>query len=224
MKNKIMIVLILVIMVQSNVSAARTENVYIEIDLSDSSLHVKSKAFAKKSAFFIDGHIKDLSLGSKVHIRTFGEYSRDKNPFSLKFTFLKRKGSKPREVRAIVKRIIENVPDFVQDGKLKLQEKTSLIGELKILAQLLEISQNNTVIILSDLLEYSADANAYQLIKSKKGALPPPKSDYLSGVNVIALGAGYGVKSSQQNDRLEAVWTEYFKQAGVKRFRYLSDF
>ena len=224
MKNIIMIVFTLLFIVQSNVYASKIENVYIIIDLSDSSPHVKLRPFAKKSALYVDRHIKDLSLGSTIQIRTFGDYSRDKNLFSIKFTFLKRKGSRPQEIRAIVKKIIVNLPDLVKNGKLILQDKTSLIGELKIVGQQLDRSQHNTLIILSDLLEYSADGNAYQLIKRKYGALPPPKANYLSGVDVITLGAGYGVKNSLHNDRLEAIWTKYFEQAGVKKFRYLSDF
>ena len=107
-------------------------------------------------------------------------------------------------------------------GKLELQKETALIGELKTLGQLLDKSQNNIVIILSDLLEYSEDANAYKLIKQKNGRLPCPQPGYLLNVEIVALGGGYGVKNSSQNYRLEMIWGEYFNEANVKKFHYLS--
>ena len=123
-----------------------------------------------------------------------------------------------------MREVISRLPELVRKGKLQSQKKTSLIGALRLLEQRISLSANNIVIILSDLLEYSADGNAYKLIKQKKGWLPAPDSRFLKGVEVVALGAGFGVASSKQNDRLEAIWTKYFKQAGVSKFVYLTDF
>jgi len=224
--KKMMVVLgiFISVMLHTTVYGAETRNVYILIDLSDSSPHITLQPFAIKSAAFIDQVISKLSLGSKIHLLTFGEYSREKNLISIHLSLMKKKGSRPKDVRVILKRLIINLPQLVKRGKLQLQKKTSLIAELKILGQRLDKSQPNTIIILSDLLEYSDDANAYRLITLKDAELPKPKADYLSDVDVIALGAGYGVKNSKQNDRLEFIWMKYFKQAGVGQFRYLTDF
>lgn len=216
--------IIFIIIMSAVVNAAEIKTVYIIIDLSDSSPQLKLKQFAYKSANYVDDQIKELPLGSNICISTFGEYSRDKNLLSLQFKLLKKNGSRPTEVRAIVKKVIVNLPNLVKSGKLKLQKMTSLIGELKSIGLHMNSSSDNLVIILSDLLEFSADANAYELIKQTNGRLPSPKSGFLSNTDVIALGAGYGVKSSIENDRLESIWREYFNKAGVGNFRYLSYF
>jgi hypothetical protein len=121
-------------------------------------------------------------------------------------------------------KIIGSLPKLVQDGKLQLQTKTSIIAALKMLSQHLDLNQNNTIILLSDMLEFSAEANAYRLIKLKNGRLPKPKAGYLKGVEIHALGAGIGTKNSYQNERLESLWGEYFSEAGVSKFYYLTDF
>ena len=215
---------LLVFLCPDTALAEEMKNLHILIDLSDSSPTILSDHFAKKSAKAVDEHLEQLGLGSKVYINTFGEYSRSKNIISFKFALRNRKGARPKDVRAMVKKIISRLPELVRKGKLQIQEKTSLIGELKLLRQRLDPSTKNVVIILGDLLEYSSDANAYKLIKLGKGWLPDPERDFLEGVEVLALGAGFGVKNSRQNDRLEDIWTKYFKQAGVSRFIYLTDF
>lgn len=204
--------------------AGERMDLHILIDLSDSSPTVLSDQFARKSAKAVDEHLERLELGSTVCINTFGEYSRAKNIISFKFTLLNRKGARSKDVRMMVKKIISRLPELVRNGKLKIQKKTSLIGELKLLKQRLDPGTRNVVIILGDLLEFSADANAYKLIKLKNGCLPNPERNFLEGVEVVALGAGFSVKNSNQNDRLKGIWTKYFKQAGVSKFVYLTDF
>jgi hypothetical protein len=75
----------------------------------------------------------------------------------------------------------------------------------------------------NDRSEYSAEANCYKLISSKNGKLPEAPG-ILKNTTIIALGAGYGCKSSTENDRLKAMWSEWFEKAGAAEFRYLSDF
>ena len=119
--------------------------------------------------------------------------------------------------------IIANLPKLIRDGKLVLQKTTSLIGELKILSERLDKTRKTSIIVFSDMLEYSADANCYNLIKTKNGKLPEAPG-ILENVEIIALGAGYGCKTSFENDRLKAMWTEWFAIAGASEFLYLSDF
>ena len=111
---------------------------------------------------------------------------------------------------------------MVRNGKLKLQRETGIVGALKILAQGLDKSQNNVIVIISDMLEFSPDANCYQLVDQPHGALPEPPAGLLAGARVIALGAGYGVKNSIQNDRLQSLWDAWFDQCGVNEFNYLT--
>lgn len=199
------------------------ENVIILIDLSNSSLHVSNELFARKAARHIEGIIDGLPLGSFVELRTFGEYDRSKNILSFSFMLSRKKGQRPAYVKRNIALFIGNLPKLISDGKLVLQETTSLIGELKTLSERIDKTRKTRIIILSDMLEYSADADCYKLIKTKKGTLPAP-SMILDGAVITALGAGYGCKSSTENDRLKAIWSEWFAIAGASEFQYLSDF
>jgi len=199
------------------------EHVIILVDLSDSALHVSNELFARKAAQYIGNTIDKLPLGSIVELRTFGEYDRSKNITSFKFLLSRKAGHRPADVKQKIGLFIGNLPKLVSDGKLTLQEKTSLIGELKILSERLDTTRKTRIIILSDMLEYSAEANCYKLIGSKNGKLSETPG-ILENVDIVALGAGYGCKSSNENDRLKAMWSAWFEKAGASEFRYLSDF
>ena len=221
---KALAIIIMLVFYQGTAFAGDRTDIWILIDLSDSSPQVAHDPFAKKSARAVDEYLEPLALGSRVYINTFGEYSQKKNIISFKFQLLNKKGSRPKDVRKVVSEVISRLPELVRKGKLQLQKETSLVGALKLLEQRINLSAKNIVIILSDLLEYSSDANAYKLVKQQKGWLPAPESKFLEGVEVVALGGGFGVTNSHQNDRLKAIWTTFFKQAGVSRFVYLTDF
>jgi len=199
------------------------ENVIILIDLSNSSLHVSNELFARKAARHIEGIIDGLPLGSFVELRTFGDYDRSKNILSFTFMLSRNKGQRPADVKQNIALFIGNLPKLISDGKLVLQETTSLIGELTILSERIDTTRKTRIIVLSDMLEYSADADCYKLIKTKKGKLPD-SSMILDGTVITALGAGYGCKSSAENNRLKAMWSEWFEKAGASEFQYLSDF
>lgn len=219
-----MIVIIALIMMPATNYAAAPKNLFILVDLSDSSPHLRIPQFARKSAAYVDRYLSGLSLGSTIHFITFGEYDMAKNSLSLSRTILNRKGHRLKDVRLIMKKIINALPELVEKKKLKLQTETSIIAALKTLRQRLDLNQNNNIILLSDMLEFSAEANAYRLIKQKNGHLPKPKHSYLKDVKIHALGAGIGTKNSYQNERLENLWWEYFSESGVTKFVYLTDF
>ncbi|MFC1606864.1 hypothetical protein ACFL47_02745 [Candidatus Latescibacterota bacterium] len=228
MKNSIKSFIVFIVVLTSTawqVSATEVmrENVIILVDLSDSALHVTNKLFARKASQYIGSIIDELPLGSAVELRTFGDYDRSKNVLSFKFMLSRKKGQRPSDIKRNIGLFIGNLPKLISDGKLVLQQTTSIIGELKIIAERIDKSQKTRIIILSDMLEYSTEANCYKLIKSSKGSLPKA-SGILDGVEVCILGAGYGCKSSLENDRLKFVWSEWFTTAGASEFKYLPDF
>ena len=186
-------------------------------------MHVSNELFARKAAQYIGNIIDELPLGSIVELRTFGEYDRSKNVVSFSFMITRKMRQRPADVKEKVGLFIGNLPKLIKDGKLNIQEHTSLIGELKILSERLDKTRKTRIIILSDMLEYSAEANCYKLISTKNGKLPEAPG-ILENVDIVALGAGYGCKSSTENDRLKAMWSEWFKKTGAAEFRYLSDF
>jgi hypothetical protein len=217
-------VLFLMLIIAVTVHASEKKNVYILVDLSDSSPNPRIPQLARKTAIYVDSYLSELCLGSTLHFITFGEYDIIKNSVSISRIIRNRKGHQLKDVRLIMKKIISNLPTLVQKEKLRIQKKTSIIATLKTLRQRLDLNQNNTIILLSDMLEYSHEANAYQLIKHKNSHLSKPKPGFLNRVDMYALGAGIGVKNSYENERLEELWREYFTKAGVSRFVYLTDF
>jgi hypothetical protein len=136
---------------------------------------------------------------------------------------LRKQGQRPTEVKQNIILFISNLPKLIKDGKLVLQKTTSLIGELKILSGRIDKNRKTRIIVLSDMLEFSADADCYKLIKIENEKLPEAPG-ILSNVDIIALGAVYGCKNSTENDRLKVIWSEWFNKAGASNFQYLSDF
>ncbi len=199
------------------------EHVIVLVDLSDSALHVQNKLFARKAAQYIGSIIENLQLGTTIEIRTFGDYERSSNILSFSFMLSRKKGQRPADIKRNIELFVGNLPKLINEGKLVLQETTSIIGELKIIAERINKTRKTKIIVLSDMLEYSAEANCYKLIKTRNGLLPVA-SGILKGVEIIALGAGYGCKSSTENDRLKVMWIAWFDAAGVSEFKYLSDF
>ena len=200
------------------------EHVIVLVDLSDSALHVQNKLFARKAAQYIGSIIENLQLGTTIEIRTFGDYERSSNILSFSFMLSRKKGQRPADIKRNIELFVGNLPKLINEGKLVLQETTSIIGELKIIAERINKTRKTKIIVLSDMLEYSAEANCYKLIKSKNGRLPEVTEKIFENLDVIALGAGYGCQNSTENDRLKAMWIAWFEKAGAKEFRYLSDF
>ncbi|MBT4482894.1 MAG: hypothetical protein HOC71_04355, partial [Candidatus Latescibacteria bacterium] len=155
---------------------------------------------------------------------TFGDYNRSLNILSFSFMLSRKKGQRPADIKRNIELFVGNLSKLINYGKLVLQETTSIIGELKIIAERINKASKTKIIILSDMLEYSAEANCYKLIKSKNGRLPEVTEKIFENLDVIALGAGYGCQNSTENDRLKAMWIAWFEKAGAKEFRYLSDF
>ena len=78
----VIVIISMTIIPATNYAAVPT-NVYILVDLSDSSPHLLIPQFARKSAVYVDRILTGLSLGSTAHFITFGEYDMAKNSISF---------------------------------------------------------------------------------------------------------------------------------------------
>jgi hypothetical protein len=205
------------------VGQARADNLYVLLDLSDSPMHVKSKEAASQAGAALGEMIRALPLGSRVDITSFGEFDQTKNPLHFSFQLLNKPGQRPADIANAVQTLVGSIDELIKSGRLVMQAETHILAELRVLAQRMVLTEKNTIVLLSDMLEYSPEANATKLTKAKVGGLPTPPQNLLQGARVIALGAGYGLKSDTENARLQGMWSEYFRTAGAE-FQYLSKF
>lgn len=192
------------------------ELVLILVDLSNSSLNHEKPVFTHRAARYIrENHLENLPLGSKILIRSFATPEQRHTLLDLDYELLNRVGSRARDVLPRIESIIGRLPEIIERKKLFLGEQTWLLRTLHGLAHRLpKTKHRTTIIILSDCLEYSGDADAYKLVKTDGGRFPAPASDLLRGARVIALGAGSDCRTLEQGRRLEAMWTEWVHSAG----------
>ena len=151
-------------------SPPRAETIIILIDLSDSPIHVTNHIFAKRAARMIrEKYLDPLPLGSQIHIRGFATPAQRNTILDLDYQVLNVKGKKPLEIYPRIEAIIAALPKIIKGKKLNMGEETWLLRTLTGLAYRVPKDSKATFITLSDFLEYSADANAYKLVKKNQG-------------------------------------------------------
>lgn len=209
-----------VIFIFAFTAPALAGDLLVLVDLSDSPAHVKSAALAARMGDYAAGKIEKMRLGETVRVRTFGQAGSAGNWLALDFRLSRRAGGTPKEVAAAVKLVLANLPKLVAQKKLALQHRTQIIRSLHDLSGTV-LRPGSSLLLLSDLMEFSPDADCARLLKNKHPQLPPPPSGFLKGVEIIALGAGHGLATVAQSRRLEAMWRAWFKRAGAAGFHYL---
>lgn len=197
--------------------AAQDNSVIVLLDLSGSTAHIISASFAAKAGAYVAREVAGLPLGSRVSLRTFGLADAKANGLALDYTLTKRLGSKPREVATKLSMVLAAVPKLAASGKLKVQDRSQIIRALYDLSSLVK-GCDARLIIISDMLEYSPDANCYRLATYNSGGLPAPPAGLLAKARVAAVGCGYGLKTAAQSRRLQELWSRWFEQAGAAEF------
>lgn len=220
MLRKLAVAWVLVLALAAS-AQAKEGGLLILVDLSGSAAHLASAPLAARMGSYTAKLIEDMPLGARVSLRTFGLADATQNWLALDYRLIRRPGGRPREIAAKVNLILANLPKLVAGKKLALQKSTHLLRALQDLAGH-ACSKGGTLLIVSDMMEYSPDANCYELVKSKQGSLPAPPGSLLEGVKVIAVGAGHGLATVEQNRRLKAMWSEWFQRAGAVNFEYLA--
>ena len=216
MTKKTILVLLMTLCLAEPV-AAQGKTVIVLLDLSGSTAHITSASFAAKAGAYVAREVAGLPLGSRVSLRTFGQADATANGLALDYTLTKRRGTKPREVAAKLASVLSAVPKLAASGKLKVQDRTQIIRALHDLSGLVK-GRNARLIIISDMLEFSPDANCYRLAACNSGQLPAPPAGLLAGARVAAIGCGYGLKTAAQSRRLQELWSRWFEQAGAAEF------
>lgn len=195
------------------------QHIVIGLDLSKSNPLVINQLYAAKVGKRIGGMIAALPMKSKVTMRTFGVYGAMANPFHLDRQISR---SYPaEEVARIVEGIIAGVPQLVNRGKLRAQDKTNILSFLDNMAQVIDCSEMETIVVLaSDGIEDSEFARQNRDI----GQLPPPNGTPFEGCKRLEiLGLGQGMDSPGVTARLRQQWSDWGRAAGFKEFRGLND-
>ncbi len=216
MTKKTILVLLMTLCLAEPV-AAQCKTVVVLLDLSSSAAQITSTSFAAKTGAYVAHEVSHLPLGSKVSLRTFGLADATVNSLALDYTLTQRRGQKPREVALKLAKVLAAVPKLAVSGKLKVQKQSQVIRALHDLSNLVK-NRNSRLIIISDMLEYSPDANGYRLAAYNSGQLPTPPAGLLAGARVSAIGCGYGLKTTHESLRLQELWSRWFEQAGAAEF------
>lgn len=222
MLRKVMILCALIFVFNAPAhAAARPAGILILVDLSGSVAHLQSAPVAAKMAAYVARRVAKAPLGSMVSLRTLGQAGGVHNWLALDYRLSRKRGSRPKDVARRLSTILANLPKLTAQKKLALQGRTHIIRALQGLPASV-CPPGGTLILLSDLMEHSPDADCYRLVTRKDGSLPPPRAGLLKGVSVIGLGAGHGLKTSHQSRRLQVMWTDWFARAGAKTFQFIA--
>ena len=193
------------------------------IDLSGSVAHIRDPFFASRAGQYIYKMVAHQPLGTYVYMRSFGENNIIKNRVYLTERVLKTPGRRARDIAETIGRFVSKIPRNVNQGYLIVQDETDIVSGLYNITRITQ-GKGGTIVLLSDMLQYTEDGSfsAYEYIK-RNWAFPDPPGRFLKGYKIIAIGAGYGIKSRSQAQILESLWRDWFRKAGATSFKFLSD-
>ncbi|MFZ3035081.1 MAG: hypothetical protein WA138_13840 [Parvibaculum sp.] len=191
----------------------------IGLDLSKSNPLVRDKGYAVRAAARTAKEIAVLPLKSRVMLRTFGSYDGSAN--GLKIDQVISSHARPDAVAKGIATIIASVPQLVDEGKLKAQDKTNIVPFLDTMSQVVDCGQSEVhVVLLTDGFEDSE----YAHLTRYGGKLPLPGQPAYKGCDeLLILGLGQGGGSPSTTKRLRASWQAYAEAAGFQQFYGLYD-
>lgn len=200
-------------------AAPSPRRLVIGIDLSRSNPLIENPDFAAKVARRIAGEVSDLGFASEVHVRTFGNFDASSNTFAYDAVISRH--ARPEKVASEIEKLVASVPELVESGKWRAQNKTNIVGFLENAVE--SIGCNGlptTVILASDGVEDSE----YARLKLEDARLPDPDDHPFRGcAELQILGIGQGTGSPTQTMRLRSMWGRWARTAGFARFQGLHD-
>lgn len=160
----------------------------------------------------IENKIRAMPLASQVTVFTVGDASA---PYFSKTIRIQQKtneqGGTVDDVVEQVKSMVLSFPEQVKSGSIPAHGRSELIGGFFDSSNLLnEKADNNSIIIISDLVENSDIANCYK----PKGCHLPAPTFSLKGTDITVLGAGFGLPSELAMP-ISKSWTDFLKKAGA---------
>lgn len=205
------------VLVVFDAQAAKT--VIVGLDQSNSAPLVTDSSFPRKAAKRVYDIIRRLEYGDTVVLRSFGEYVKRKNSLTQDFHLTRRLN--PEGVARSVSKFIAG---YGPDGHaIEEEQTTNILGFLENMAAEHPCAEHEVVFVLiSDGLEFSELSNAYEIIKTGKGALARLELTDFERCDLEILGFGYGI-GPVGVQRLRRAWMAWSKAERFKSRKFLND-
>ena len=175
-----------------------------------------SSSPAERAGRYVEELIAELEIGDTIKIRSFGLQGVGKTQLFYNIALTNR--YRPARAGQEIGNLIASIPEGVRDGKIKVEDRTDLIGFMETTASSLDCSEDGTMLIISDGIQWS---DSYQGPLFLEGVpLPDPSSAFLEGCTIEMRGVGadrFGTSDMWVNP-LRQAWTVYFEKAGAAAF------
>lgn len=156
----------------------------------------------------IAAQVKAMPVGTLVTISTVGDATV---PSSLLRMQIQARGATAGDVARKLQRFLH---DFPREAKDRAQGRSDLVGGFAAAASYVNRkSDANAIVMVSDLVEYSALADCS---RARKCALPAKPSFDLGGAHVQVYGVGQG-QPSPRAMQLTADWRAFLARANAGR-------
>ena len=188
--------------------------VIVAIDLSSSAPAASHEGYAASAGQWVATRLRQLEYRDRIQVRTLGAYDAERNLFQRDFEL--NRSNRPNRIAAAVGQLIAGLPTHISDGRLQIQEQTNLLAFIDDMSRAYPCRQNRVEFILvSDGIESSALANAYELSRSTSGGFPAPRPGSLEGCSLTIIGLGQGIQDPNRVNRLRQLWSEWAAAAGA---------
>jgi hypothetical protein len=188
---------------------AKAPTLQILLDASGSS-PATNQNFIDSSWPDVEERIRAMPIGSMVMLETFGD-SREA-PYTFKERIQAKASSSGDTMNNVVAKLHQKFVGFPQWVSGMSQGQTHAIGAFNDAAKNINRgSEQNSIIMLSDLIENSSFANCHHRCR-----LPKKPAFSLQGSDVVVLGAGRGLPSDEAMN-LEASWQKYLDASGANK-------
>lgn len=206
-------------------TASGAAEIWGVVDFSDSVPILLEDDIATRAGRTLAGAVRDLGPGDKVFLRSFGEAGVSETQIHVNIRMAGR--TRPQKVARDIEQFFGSLPELVQQGKLKVEYRTNVMGWLERVGPTLNCRDEPTkLIIFTDAIEWSASIKGSELLQGTP--LPPPSGRILEGCEVEFWGVGQQQKKYGNDDRwypiLKASWKVYMEQAGAASFDAYADY
>lgn len=195
------------------------------VDTSDSVPLFLEADIAARAGQTVANAVRDLGPGDKVFLRSFGEAGVSETQLHINIRMAGR--TRPPAVARDIAQLFGSFPGLVEQGKLKVEHRTNVMGWLERVGPTLNCREEpTTLLVMTDAIEWSEAIKGSELLQG--APLPPPSGPILEGCHVEFWGVGQQQKKFGNDDRwypiLKSAWTIWMDAAGVASFKAYADY
>ncbi len=209
-------------------NAGQIQETWFVFDVSTSAAVGIDTVAASSAGNYVEKSIRAMKPHDVVKVRTLGSAGVVSQQIHIDATLGKKANIRPRRAARDLAKVIRNLPKFVKDGTIALQETTNVIGFVETLAPSLDCENKlTTVVIFSDGIEWSEQVNGDDLLAGKV-ELPTASGPILRGCVVELRGLGEQNSELGTNNAwfllLREQWTKFFQSADAASFKAYAEF